>query len=143
MCIGCLLPCITPIVNQSISECVVPVTLKSASVTPLIKKANLDPDDMKNYRPVSNLSYISKLIERVVVAQLQTHMKDNSLNPVYQSAYRKHHSTETALIKISNDILCEMDDGKCSLVVALHSTLSIWTYYCIGSRIHMASLGQH
>ena len=82
--------------NQSISECVVPVTLKSASVTPLIKKANLDPDDINSlYKEPP--SYISKLIERFVVAQLETHMKDNSLNHVNQSAYRKHHSTEKLL----------------------------------------------
>ena len=67
--------------NQSISESVVPLILKSASVTPLIKKVNLDPADMKNYRPVSNVSYISKLIERVIVAHLQTHT--NSLITAY------------------------------------------------------------
>ena len=54
-------------------------------------------------------------------------MKDNSLNPVNQSAYRKHHSTETALIKISNDILCEMDNGKCSLVVMLDQSAAFDT----------------
>ena len=126
-CIDCILPIITRIVNQSITSSIMPLSLKSATVTPLIKKPTLDPDDKKNYRPVSNLAYISKLIEKAVVAQLQTHMKDNDLHPTHQSAYRKNHSTETALLRITNDILREMDCNKCSLIVMLDQSAAFDT----------------
>jgi hypothetical protein len=68
------------------------------------KKAGLDLV-FSNYRPVSNLSFISKLIEKAVVQQLVTHSESFAPLPVVQSAYRKNHSLETALIKVQNDIL--------------------------------------
>ena len=67
------------------------------------------------------------MIEKAVVAQLQTHMKDNDLHPTHQSAYRKNHSTETALLRITNDILREMDCNKCSLIVMLDQSAAFDT----------------
>jgi hypothetical protein len=89
------------------------------SPLPLLKKKDLDKEDLKNYRPVSNLAYISKLIEKMAVEQLREHMDTNHMNEPCQSAYRKGHGTETALLKITNDILCAMDDDKCTLLVML------------------------
>jgi len=126
-CLDCLLPIITQMVTQSIASCLVPTAWKSATVTPLLKKPNTDPEDMNNYRPISNLPYISKITENMVVARLQAYMHDNALNPVHQSAYRKHHSTETALLKISNDILCDIDNNRCSLVVMLDQSAAFDT----------------
>ena len=71
---------------------------KSAVVTPLIKKPNLPSNDLKNYRPVSGLSFISKLVERVVAKQLLEHIHVHNLDNPYQSAYKAGHSTETALL---------------------------------------------
>ena len=65
-CIDILLPSITKLVNCSLREGLVPDGLKKAVVTPLIKKASLPVEDLKNYRPVSGLSFISKLVEHVV-----------------------------------------------------------------------------
>jgi len=73
-CLGTLLPVITRIVNLSLSSAEVSPNLKEAIVLPLIKKICLDPEILKNFRPVSNLSFLSKLIERVVDARFEEHM---------------------------------------------------------------------
>ena len=69
---------------------------KDSVVTPLLKKQGLDLV-FKNFRPISNLSFVSKLAERVVADQIQSYLNENDLFPTLQSAYRQHHSTETAL----------------------------------------------
>ena len=69
-CIEDLLPVITKIVNCSLSKGTFPSRLKEACVHPLLKKQHLDSEDLSNYRPISNLRYVSKIIERVVVSQL-------------------------------------------------------------------------
>ena len=66
---------------------------------------------MKNYWPVSNLSFLSKILEKVVVSRLNSHINSSHTSNDYQSAYRKFHSTETALLKFHN-ILSSMDDGR-------------------------------
>jgi hypothetical protein len=118
-CIDVLLPVVTSIVNLSMSTSRMPTSMKKAVVTPLLKKPNLDAELLKNYRPVSNLSFISKLIERVVAIHLSDHLMTNNLEEVMQSAYKPHHSTETALIKVHNDILRAVDRGQCVLLVLL------------------------
>jgi len=106
-----LCPLITRIVNQSMSTGIFPAAFKHALVRPLLKKASLDPEIFKNYRPVSNLAFVSKIIEKVVAARLQEHLMDNDLNEVFQSAYKKGHSTETALLRVHNDIIRAIDSG--------------------------------
>ena len=71
-------------------------------------KSSLDKENFKNYRSVSNVNFISKIVERVVAVQLQTHLDEACLMTAFQSAYRKHHSTESALLSIHNDILVNM-----------------------------------
>ena len=116
-CIDTILPLLLRIVNLSLCTNVMPVCLKTATVTPLLKKKSLDIEELKNYRPVSNLSFLSKLIEKSVVKQLNMHMLSNDLYPCNQSAYRKFHSTETALVKILNDLLLAIDKKQCSFLV--------------------------
>ena len=111
-------PTITRIVNSSINLAFVAELLKSAAITPLIKKKNLTPV-LKNFRPVSNLKYISKLIEREIVCQLREHLLRNNILEPMQSAYRRRHSTETALIKVQNDILLAMDNGNVTMLLLL------------------------
>ena len=72
-----------------------------------------------NYRPVSNLAFLSKVIERVVAQRLNSHMDVNNMHEVMQSVYKKHHSTETALLYIQNDILNSIDQHKVLLLVLL------------------------
>ena len=105
--IGTLAPVlsVTRIVNLSIESSNVPKVMKHAVVTPLLKKSGLDPDSLSNYRPISNLSFISKLLERFIVSQIRQYMVTNDIFDVFQSAYRPAHSCETALVRIQDDIL--------------------------------------
>ena len=97
----------------------VPSCFKNAIVTPLIKKQNLNQNELKNYRPVSNLPFVSKILEKVVARQIVTHIEMFNLLEINQSAYRKFHNTETALLKIYNDILMLADEKKVVALVLL------------------------
>ena len=118
-CLNEVTPVITTIVNSSLSTGIVPKDLKKAIITPLLKKPTADCDVLSNYRPVSNLAYISKLLEKVVSIQLATYKHQNDLNEKFQSAYRLGHSTETALLRVQNDILSSIDCGQCVFLVLL------------------------
>ena len=114
-----LAPVLSHLVNASLSQGIFPRDHKSALVHPLIKKVSLDPMDLKSYRPISNLSFVSKCLERVVVTQLSAHYAANGLLPSCQSAYRRYHSTETAVVKLHNDIARATDSGFVSALVLL------------------------
>ena len=106
-------------VNLSLTSGTVPIAFKKAVVKPLIKKPNLDPEILDNYRPVSNLPYLSKILERAVADQLQAHLDTNGLHVKFQSAYRRGHSTETTLHRILNDLLVMIDGGNNAVLVLL------------------------
>lgn len=114
-----LLPVLTKIINTSIESGTVPEAFKRAAVKPLLKKASLDANELGNYRPVSNLPYLSKILERAVVEQLNVHLELGGLQTKFQSAYRTGHSTETALVRIMNDLLSMIDSGHNALLVLL------------------------
>ena len=86
---------------------------------PLLKKPGLDVEDMNSFRPVSNLSFLSKIVERAMLDQLLPFLEENKIIPKNQSAYRQFHSTETALCKIHNDLVTNACSGKASLLVLL------------------------
>jgi exonuclease III len=118
-CLSTLLPVITKMVNLSMSQGLVPAELKKALILPLLKKPGLDSEILKHFRPVSNLTYLSKLLERLVAQRLLKHLTANNLQESFQSSYTKFHSTETALLRVQNDILAAIDDKKCILLVLL------------------------
>ena len=97
-----------------------------ALVNPLLKKASLDLV-FKNLRPVSNLQFLSKLTEHALFDQTYNHMMDLGLYPVLQSAYRKCHSTETAFLKVQNDILMNMNRQHATLIVLLDLSVAFDT----------------
>ena len=114
-----ILPIITNIVNLTLSSGNVPLNMKHALVTPLLKKKGLDKNELKNYRPVSNLPYISKIAEKAALKQLNDHLDKHQLYEKFQSAYRPYHSTETTILKVTNDILTSVDDGNISILILL------------------------
>jgi hypothetical protein len=118
-CFDILGPLITDIINLSLSSGTFPSCFTHAVVHPLLKKASLSPEDLNNYRPISNLNFISKILEKVVLARINLHLSSNSLFLPLQSAYRKFHSTETALLSVHNDIICSMDKGLVTALVFL------------------------
>ena len=103
-CLDVLLSSITKLVNYSLIDGSFPNSFKKAVVTPLIKKASIPRDDLKNYRPVSGLCFLPKLVERVVARQLTSHINNNKLDNPHQSAYKLGHSTETVLLSIKNEV---------------------------------------
>ena len=113
-----LLPVITSILNLSLQSGYFAEEWKEALVHPLLKKCGLELN-FKNLRPVSNLTFISKLTESAAAYQMQSHMSAYGLYPILQSSYRKHHSTETALLKVHNDILMNMNKQHVTLLVLL------------------------
>ena len=78
---------------------------------------------MANYRPIANLPFLSKIIEKAILMQLDLHLKNNNLYPSMQSGYRRFHSTETALIKVFTDICCALYRGK-------NAVLILWDLSC-------------
>ena len=110
---------ITNLINASLSSGTVPASFKHALVKPLIKKPSLANELMKNYRPISNLPFLSKILEKVVLKQLTDHMTKNNLNEKMQSAYKPLHSTETALLRIQNDILLSLGNKRGVILVLL------------------------
>jgi len=114
-----LLPTIHKIVNKSLASAFVPSPFKNAIVTPLLKKPSLDSSNLNNYRPISNLPYIAKITEKVVVKQINKHISQHSLHEPLQSAYKAYHSTETALLKVYDDILDNIDNKKYTILILL------------------------
>ena len=102
-------PMIMQIVNASLQSGTVPADMKHALVTPLHKRHGLDSNNFANYRPVSNIGFVSKVLERYVANAVREHVDNNGYNDAFQSAYRPRHSTETALMQIHNDMMQSMD----------------------------------
>jgi hypothetical protein len=113
------LPFIVDLFNTSLTNGECPMDFKHTVVTPLLKKETLDHNVFNNYRPVSNLPYISKILEKVVAARIKDHLQSCDLLESLQSAYRQHHSTETALVKVFNDLALALDEKKVGILVLL------------------------
>ena len=117
-CIDTLLPVSTKIINLSLQNGIFADQWKCASVHPLLKMLGLEPI-FQNFRPVSNLQDISKLTEKAVFIQTNGQMVTHNISPELQSSYREHHSTETALLKVMNDVLLKMNSQHVTLLIFL------------------------
>ena len=103
----------------SFEHSISPVKFKTAQVTPRLKKHGLDVSDPANYRPISNLNRISKVLERLVLIRFVPHASTSSNFDAVQSAYRRLYLTETALLKITGDIFAGCDYHQSTIFVAL------------------------
>ena len=92
--------------------------LEKALVTPVLEKASLDPE-IKNYRPISNLAYLGKVIERAAIKQYVDYLTVNELFARSQSTYRQYHSMETALLRVCDGILRSLDKPSGEVILVL------------------------
>ena len=118
-CLDSILPSLTDLFSSSLASGIFPQCFKSALVTPILKKRCLDHNDLNNYRPVSNLCFIAKILEKLVLSQVSSYLNSHNLNNTCQSAYRPGHSTETALLKVVNDLFLSLNKGNISVLALL------------------------
>ena len=114
-----IVPILQHIVNLCLTTGDFPISCKSYIVIPLIKKPGPDREMLKNYRPVSNLSFLSKVIEKVISIRILGHILDNNIVDSFQSAYRAGRSYETVLLRVYNDIVTTVGNGNGSFLLLL------------------------
>ena len=107
-CLDSILPSLTDLFNSSVASGIFQQCFKSTLVTPVLKMRCLDHNDLKNYRPVSNLYFIAKILEELVSSQVSSYLKSHNLHNTCQSAYRPGHSTETALLEVVDDLFLSL-----------------------------------
>ena len=135
-----LAPVFTDTINRSFGQGCFPSSQKEAIVAPRLKKQSLYPVDLKSYRPISNISFISKLVERIAANRFNVRVNLYQLLPVHQSAYRQSHSTETASTVVHNDIVRATDAGQVSALVLFDLSAAFDT---IDHQILMDVLSSH
>jgi len=118
-----MVPVIRHICSLSLQTGSFPTALKQALVQPRVKNPTLDLEQLKSYRPISKLPYVLKVVERVVAKRFISHA--NTFDPLstHQSAYRQHHSRETAILSVHNDLVRAVDDGKVTILLLLNLPL--------------------
>ena len=118
-CLDSIIPSLTDIFNSSLANGIFPQCIKSALVTPILKKRCLDQNDLNNYQPVSNLCFIDKILEKLVLSQVSSYLNSHNHYSTCQSAYRPGHSTETALLKVVNDLFLSLIKDNISVLALL------------------------
>ena len=122
-----LLSFVTRMCDASLQEDILTLSQRHAIDTPRLKQPGSDTSDVKNYRLISNLSFMSKVVERLVCQQLVRFIKKHNLLPKCQSAYRSYHSTETAVLKIVSDALSAAEKGEVMLLGMLDMSVAFDT----------------
>ncbi len=114
-----LLPALTHIINTSLLTGIFPTAFKQARVTPLLKKPTLNTSLLENYRPISLLPFIAKTLERVVFNQVSLFLSQNNKLDTKQSGFRSGHSTETALLSVTEALRIAKANSKSSVLILL------------------------
>src|SRR6218665_1095959 len=111
-----LLPFLTLRCNRSLQEDVLPDLQKRSVVFPALKRDGLDLKDPSNFQPISNVSFLSKIIQKIVSQQITSYLSTNDLLPKYQSGFRRGHSAETLLLRLLSDCYGAIDGGRVTLL---------------------------
>ena len=125
-CADVFAPAITILANLSLQTARFPARFKSAQVLPLLKKAGLDRLSPANYRPISNLSTVSKVPERLVLARLRPHLTNSANFTKRQSAYRQGHSTEMALVDVLESVYTAADNKEITVLIISTCNYKWW-----------------
>ena len=126
-CLDVLLPVLTRILNLSLQTGCFPDNWKQADVHAKVKKPRAEVT-FYLLRPISDLSFVSKLVERAVFNQTHDYLTLHELYPKAQSSYREFHSTETALLGVINDILLNMNRQGVTLLLLLDLSAAFDTF---------------
>ena len=118
-CLPIILPTLTSITNMSLKNGVIPCALKVTVLKPLLKKQDADFEQLQNFRRISNLTFVSKLIVKAVALQLNDHILRHHLDKTFQSVYKAFHNTEMALVRVHNDILTAIDNNNTVILLLL------------------------
>ena len=125
-----LAPFLSRLFCWSLEHGVVPLKMKAAHITTTLKKVDLDPTDAKSYRPISNLSVLSKLLERLVAKQLVTYLRDNSLLPDRHAVCIQGAPLDgTVVLRVLADILLVLDSGSLAVLTLLDLSAAFDSVY--------------
>ena len=107
------------IVNVSFCTQTIPFELKQSIVFPTYKKAGLNDQELQSYRPISNIPFLSKIMEKLVDEQITDYLKNNNLQEVFQSGYKANHSVETTLLSMLNDVYVSKEKNKVTMLILI------------------------
>ena len=166
-CLDYIIPCLTDLFISSRASGIFPQCSKSALVSPIIRRRCLDHNDLNNYRPVYNLCFIDKILEKLVLSQVSSYLNSYNLYNTCQSAYSPGHSTETALLKVVYDLFLSLSKGNISVLALLDfssafdtidnhilvhrlptdigftGTVLQWFSFYLSNRTHYISISNH
>ena len=114
-CLDSIHPSLTDLFNSSLAFGIFPQCFNSALVTPIVKRRVIH-NDLNNYQPVSNLCFIDKILEKLVLSQVSSYLNSHNHYNAFQSAYHPGHSTETALLKAVYDLFLSLSKGDMSVL---------------------------
>ena len=123
------IPVITAMMNKLLNGMSVSTAFKQAMVRPFLKKPELDMNNLKNYRPVWNLSFVSKIIRKVVASRIKDPLDKHKLHDNQRSGYHSFHSTVSVLLRVHHDIATVLDNNSCSILVMLDLSAALQRYW--------------
>ena len=114
-----LYPLITHIINSTITTSNFPSNLKPTIIKPIVKDKSQNSNDLNNLRPLNNIPFISKVVEKVLHIQLDNYFHTNRLHATYQSGYKKYNSCETAMVHVIDDMQKHLIEGNYVAILLL------------------------